>query len=93
MTNGTLTKTRKADLENGIEAQYHYAVGGMVYELEKSSEQYRYMRRNAQFASIGYKDVWKAYAITSEGLRYSGRAETRSLLLSELDERAARDLA
>ena len=91
MTNGTITKTRKADLENGIEAQYQYAVGGMVYELEKSSEQYRYTRRNAQFASVGYKDVWRASAITSEGLRYAAKSETRKWLLEELDERAERD--
>lgn len=90
MTNGTLTKTRKADLENGIEAKYQYAVGDMVYELQKFSEQYRYTRRNSQFASVGYKDVWKAYAITSEGLQYAGKSETRKWLLEELDERAGR---
>ena len=90
MTNGTLTKTRKADLENGIEAQYQYAVGDMVYELEKFSEQYRYTRRNSLFASVGYKDVWKAYAITPEGLRYADKSETRKWLLEELDERAER---
>lgn len=89
MTNGTLTKTRSADLENGIEAQYQYAVGGMVYELEKVSEQYRYTRGYSLFATVGYRSVWKAYAITSEGRRYSGKADKRSWLLSELDERAA----
>lgn len=85
---GTLTKIREKDWENGIEAKYEYAVDGVVYELEKISEQYRYQRRNAQFASVGYRDVWKAYVHTPDGLRYAATRDTRKWLLEELDERA-----
>lgn len=90
---GTLTKIRKSDLENGIEARYQYAVDGVVYELEKINEQYRYQRRHSQFSTVGYRDVWKAYVNTPEGLRYAATRDTRKRLLEELDERAERELS
>lgn len=91
MSNGKLTKIRKADPENGVEAKYQYEVDGMVYELEKHNEQYRYNRRNSFFSTVGYRDVWKAYMVTPEGLKYAATEDKRTWLIRELDERAERD--
>lgn len=89
MTKGILTKTRAADPENGIEAKYQYEVDGMVYHLEKTSEQYRYTRGYSRFATVGYRSVWKASEITSEGRRYFATERTKALLVKAIEEQAA----
>lgn len=89
MTKGTLTKTQNADIENGIEAKYEYEIDGMVYELGKVSERYSYMRSNARFASVGYRDVWRAHTITPEGRRYFATELTRASLIKAIEEQAA----
>lgn len=90
MSNGKLTKIRKADPENGVEARYRYEIEGMVYDLEKVNEQYRYNRRGSMFSTVGYRNVWKAWMITPDGPRYVQTGDSRAWVIDHLDENAER---
>ena len=86
MANGNITKIRNADKWEGIEARYRYEVDGLVYEIERREEQYRYNRRGSFFSSVGYRHYWRAEIQTENGLVYCGRADKRGWLIAELDD-------
>ena len=88
MSNGTLTKIRKADPENGVEARYRYEVEGMVYELEKGSERYVYSVGTSVIGRAGYRLCWTAERVTENGLRHVCRKSTRAFVIDYLDDMA-----
>ena len=65
---GKLTKVRSGDEEQGVEPVYHYTIGDRVFQITRHDERYTYMRRNARFASVGYRRQWVARIVTDNGV-------------------------